>query len=295
MLQFMEWRIVGAGVGARHFILERRHSGPGDSHHDPRSSSHWVSSLHSLPLPYSTWLCWPHRLCRKTKTPCLPLQLLFFFFLLDRFPVIKRKALRGSRLAQERSGANSHRFVISRASCHSLYLRISSDGCPAPQKSSLAPSPGSWCSRGGGGGVTGRWGHGSHDSPWLAVHGPCVFSYLPHRAWKEQLPASGRPEGSQLGALAALGEEDPGTRRKAVAWYWGVVDAWHLAVPLGTKSPKYRSLFPSHGWPQSHSPPTYSPPSSLIYMWTQACHHPSCPEDEAQSPQLPSTHSTLWC
>lgn len=60
---------------------------------------------------------------------------------------------------------------------------------------------------------------------WLCTSPVCVFSYLPHRAWKEQLPASGRPGGSRLGALVVLGEEDPGTRRKAVAWYWGVVDA----------------------------------------------------------------------
>lgn len=42
---------------------------------------------------------------------------------------------------------------------------------------------------------------------------------------EEQLPASGRPGGSRLGALVVLGRRTQGTRRKAVAWYWGVVDA----------------------------------------------------------------------
>lgn len=58
----------------------------------------------------------------------------------------------------------------------------------------------------------------------LAPATVCVFSYLPHQAWKEQLPASGRPGGSRLW-LVVLGEEDPGTTTEGSGLVLGVVDA----------------------------------------------------------------------
>lgn len=54
--------------------------------------------------------------------------------------------------------------------------------------------------------------------------GPCAFPHLPCGSSK-QLSALGRHGGSQLGVLAALWEEDPGTPWKAVASFWEVGDA----------------------------------------------------------------------
>lgn len=58
--------------------------------------------FHSLPLFYGTGCVDDTGFIGNTKALCLPALLLFIFFLLDRFPVIKCNALRGSRLAQER-------------------------------------------------------------------------------------------------------------------------------------------------------------------------------------------------